>query len=677
MSAAMNQASRPERGSGLGAWHGIGTRPVQFASSKLILRLRGWRRAGGRLRAVSGPIAIAALVTVLLVLGAGPLSFIELRAFDALFALTPPHHPDPRIVIVDAGSRPEVFNDLRAPGDTPDKGGCEIPRRAYAEAALRLSRWGAKVIVFDLMFQRPCKYEDAYLARALRQAGRVVVAAVTKVRPGAVGLEQPVEPIGSGVWGVGSPAAYRPNETVRSVPLVARDDDSGRSYFSLSLLAFACFNGTRPADINLNEGQWVEACGRRMPLLAGERIQVLPIGRLARATEANTGAAAAFDVVHEENAQASRRPRTWDIFLINWAGPKGTIPSVLLRDVLDMTEAQGREAFAGKAVVIGRTDWDVHWTAIGPMPGPEVQANALNTLMSGNFLRPISPWGQTGLLLLFGLTTALVARRFRGHRSVAPAAVLMLAAGVMARQFFVMRGIWMYWFLTEASILGSWGLTTALERGKVTRLLARFVPSFIGRPEAHGLGEVRTMDATLLFSDIRRYSSTAEQLSAHHMLNLLNLYHHAVEDIITKHGGTVVKTPGDAILAAFWRDVKGLNHAACALRAGQEILTNLPTLSRDWREAGVQFEMGIGINAGPVAMGLVGKHHLEPTVIGDAVNVSQRLETLTKTLGYPLIFSESVKVRLHEEVGAVCLNEVTVTGRQAPIKVYGIAGPFA
>jgi adenylate cyclase len=133
-----------------------------------------------------------------------------------------------------------------------------------------------------------------------------------------------------------------------------------------------------------------------------------------------------------------------------------------------------------------------------------------------------------------------------------------------------------------------------------------------------------------------------------------------------------VKTPGDAILAVFWQERRGVSHSACALRSAREILANLPKLARAWEAVGVKFDIGIGINAGPVAIGLVGKRHLEPTVIGDNVNIAQRLEDLTKTLGCPLIFSESVRERLGEDVEAACLDEVSVKGRKAPIRIYGM-----
>lgn len=626
-------------------------------------------------RSVASLAATSLLTVVVLVVLAPRLSFIEVRVLDLLYRMIPAGSADPRIVLVDVGDDPSAYEQWRAEGDAPPAG-CEIPRRAYAEAVRRLSRWGAKAVVFDLMFMRPCQYEDAELAQAFQQARNVIVAASTKAKPGAVGLAPPVPPLDQAVWGVGSPAAHQPNETVRSVPLVVRDRDSGDEYLALSLLAFQRFMDLEPAQMQLSDGRWLLAADRRVPLISGESIRLLPLGGSEGRPDT---AVAAVEVVRGGNVEEVPQLTTWNAMLINWVGPKGTIAPLLLSDVLAMDEISGPEQFEGKAVIIGRMDWDEHWTAVGAMPGPEVQANALNTLLSGAFVRAmypsVSPWVFLAVLAAFAAVTTLAVRRLRGFRATLSVIGLIVVAVVLSRQLLVARGLWLYPFYCGASVLLAWGFTTASKSEKVTSMLSRFVPSFIGQPGARGLGEVRTLDATMLFSDIRRYTGISEQLAAEQMLALLSSYRSAVEDIIAKHGGIIIKTPGDAILAVFWQEIGGVNHAASAVEAGREILENMPALAEAWESAGVGFEIGIGINAGSVAMGLVGKRQLEPTVIGDAVNVAQRLETLTKDLGYPLIFSESVREQLHQDVGATPLDEVTVRGRTLPVKIYGVAGP--
>jgi class 3 adenylate cyclase len=616
---------------------------------------------------------MAAFIVFVVALLAPRLSFIEVRALDVLYALRPARQPDPRIELIDSSGDASVYDWLRDPRE-PSGSGCKIPRRAYAEAARRLSRWGAKVIVFDIWFERSCEYEDERLAEAFGEAGNVIVAATTKTKPGAVSLQGPVSPINEAVWAVGSPVGLQPNETLRSMPLLLRDRDTGQEYLALSLVAFQYFEGEEAGSAQVEEGRWLLTAGRRVPVLSGEKIHLLGSGAGAAAGEAD--ASAVVQVVQGDNVEHIPGLKTWNTLLVNWVGPEGTFHPHHLSDVLAMEDDKaGRRLFGGKVVIVGEMDWDAHWTAVGDMPGPEVQANALNTLMSGEFIRPISSRAMLGVLLILVLATSSAVRRFRGIRAAGAVLFLVVASVVLARQLLMDRGLWMYVFYCQLGIGLPWGVTVAAKSDKVTSLLTRFVPSFMGKPETPGVGEVREMDASILFSDIRGYTGMAEQFSAAETLTMLSSFQGAMEDIITRHGGTIVKTPGDAILAVFWEDVNGHNHAACALRSGQEILRELPRLGRSWEEAGAKLAIGIGIDAGQVAMGLVGKRHLEPTVIGDAVNVAQRLETLTKTLECPLVFSENVRERLREEVAAVCFDEVTVRGRETPLRVFGVPGP--
>jgi class 3 adenylate cyclase/CHASE2 domain-containing sensor protein len=628
-------------------------------------------KRGRILTILASPPAIASAAVVVLMLLAPGLSFVEVRAFDLLYRLIPPSGLDSHVAVVDIGDDPEVYEHLRrCHGDNE----CEIPRAAYAEATRRLSRWGAQTIVFDLMFSRHCDEEDEELVKAFDEAGNVVVAATTKVRPDAVSLKAPaIDPDVEHVWGVGSPVAHRPNETIRSVPLLVCDYDTGREYRALSLVAFQCFSGARPGEEQVTDGQWLATGGSRVPLIAGERIHLLPSGQSAEASP--DSAVAAVEVVSGGNAARVAGLQTWNAVLVNWSGPKGTINSYSLQDVLLWNEEAGREAFGGKAVIIGRRSWDEHWTAVGAMPGPEIQANALHTLISGRFIRPMAPWAFLLLLFGFACTTSFAVRRIKVLRATFFIVLLMVVALAVSRELLARKGIWAYMFLWQASILLAWGITLSAQSNKVAAVLQRFVPAFMAGTGQRELEEVRTRDASVLFSDIRNYTTISEQLGAETVLRLLGPYRAALERIVRDHGGAIVITPGDAILAVFWQDHRKANHPTCAVRAGREILVKLPELGKPWEEAGVALQMGVGVNAGPVAMGFVGEQNLEATVIGDAVNVSQRLESLTKELGYPLILSESVQSRLKEDVGAIYLDEVTVRGRKLPIKVYGVVGP--
>ncbi len=622
----------------------------------------------GRLwRILASPGTIAVVVVMLVVVLAPSLSFIEFRAYDVLFQSLPRRTLDPRVVVVDLGEDPSVYDGDRVCPPPPE--GCEIPRRVYAKAARKLSAWGAKAVVFDLMFARPCPFEDAELAKAFKEAGNVIVAATAKVKPGAVSLEPPIAPLGPAVWAAGSPVAHQPNETVRSMPLIMCDQTSGQEYSALSLLAFQRFKGSEPSEVKLSEGRSLVTAGSTVPLATGEQIHLLAQAGKAP-EESGAGVAAGVTVVRGGNARRVRQQETWDAMLINWSGPKGTIKPLLLTDVSAMNDQDGQATFGGKAVIIGRRSWDEHWTAVGSMPGPEIQANALSTLISGDFIRPLNPWGFLALLAALGATTSLVVRRVRAlHAALIVALLITLVFGI-ARELLRRQSIWLYVFQADIGILLAWGVTMTAQSGKVAGLLQRFLPGF-----AAGIGGMRTQDATIVYSDIRSYTTISEQVGPEGMLRLLTPYRLAIEGIIKRHGGDIGITPGDAILAVFWRDFRKINHATCAVRAAREMLAAIPSLAEVWEAAGASLEVGVGVNSGPVAIGHVGEQRLEATVIGDAVNVAQRLETLTKDLGYPLIFSESVALRLMEDVGAIDLGEVTVKGRQEPIRVHGVIGP--
>jgi class 3 adenylate cyclase/CHASE2 domain-containing sensor protein len=608
-------------------------------------------------RAIAGRAAMVLIVLAVLSVLAPRLSENEVRVLDFLYSVTPCRALDRPIALVDIDDpkRPECSCG-------PTGAACRVPRHFYKDLVDRLRTWDAKVIVFDLRFEHPCpdSDKDKHLAEAFEAAGNVIVAAcIPQPEQQPVNLEPPPGRLGEAVWAVGSELLHDPTRTVRCVPLLAIDRDSDdmdsdQQYWAISLLAFERLHGVGPHSA-VARGDSVEVAGVTVPVVREERICLLRV---------DPPADLSFRV--EGGSRPSWVPETLNAMFINWAGPDGTFRKFRIGTVLEMEYAWGQSLFDGKAVIVGHGD-DSLPTPMGYMSGMEVHANALNTLVSGAFIRAVPWWAMLAIMGLFAGVTGEAVRRFRGVRAAGAALLLMAAAAILARQLLAGWGLWMYLFCCDLGIVLTWGATSVAESDKTTDMLSRFVPSFLQGQGGSVPGQVRTMEASVLYSDIRGYTGMAEQLHAEEVMRTLEPPQKAAEEAIVRHGGAIVKTPGDAIVAVFWRNAGGRNHATCAVQAGEELL-------EAWATMGAGLEIGVGIDAGEVAMGLVGTHHLEPTVIGDAVNVAERLERLTKTLGCPLVFSESVRERLPAEVQAVRLDEVTVRNRRMPLQVYGLRG---
>lgn len=623
--------------------------------------------------AVGSPPVIAAIVVLLLLIFSRSLSFIEWRAYDLLWKLTPASGLDERVVVIDMGKNNAEYDPYRpAPVDGGPTCSCDesTPRAVYAEAVNRLADWGAKVVVFDLYFSRACPLEDPALAEAFKDAGNVVVAATTEIISDVVLFDDPASGLGKEdtAWAVASPVASKPNQDIRSVPMRIIDVET-RDRLALSLQGFMRFAGVGPEEYEMAENGDLLVAGARVPLLSGEEIPLLRPGGPTETDTIDTG-------VELKKGSAKVLLESWHAMLINWSGPPGTIEPMPMTDVLEMGPEMGRAAFEGKAVIIGDEEWDQKQTAVGPMPGPQIQANALHTLISGRFIRPTNQWLYLLWLLLLGSLSSWSVRRIKALRTPYVLALLLMLSYGLAQQLLSRWQILHYPFFSIACVGASWGATLAVHSGALGNLLRRLVPKFMAGTGAQDLREIRTTEATVLFSDIRNFTTISEKLGAESMMGLIGEYRRQVEKTIGAHGGTIVVTPGDAILAVFWQDHDGANHATSALRSGREVLTNLPEWATSWEAEGVPLDIGVGINTGTVAMGALGEEDMHVTVIGDAVNVAARLESLTKDLGRKLIFGDETRLQLQEEVDPVFLDEVTVKGREEPLKVYGVPDPY-
>lgn len=186
-------------------------------------------------------------------------------------------------------------------------------------------------------------------------------------------------------------------------------------------------------------------------------------------------------------------------------------------------------------------------------------------------------------------------------------------------------------------------------------------------------GEQRAV--TVLFSDIRNFTTLAEKMPPPELLRFLNEYVDLMIDAVTRHGGHVDKIMGDGLMVVFGAPVDDASHAQSALRAAAAMRQALVgyNVARAQRLE-EPLRMGIGIHSGPVITGNVGcaSYKMEYTALGDTVNLASRIESLTKELGADLLVTEDTVAAAGSSFKATLVREVQVRGRLASVKVFAV-----
>jgi adenylate cyclase len=219
-----------------------------------------------------------------------------------------------------------------------------------------------------------------------------------------------------------------------------------------------------------------------------------------------------------------------------------------------------------------------------------------------------------------------------------------------------------------------------LERERVRDVFSRFVPEPVvdevlrRTDDDLRLRGVR-VNGTVLFSDLRGFTSFAETIAADEVLEVLNDYLSHMSDAILDCGGTLVAYQGDGIMAVFGAPIEADDHADRAVAAARDMLgERLPRFNRNLRENGLGdgFRMGIGLNSGPLMSGTVGsRRRLEYTAIGDTTNTASRLQAMTKGTAHSLLIAESTRELLRRPADdLVFVAEREVRGRRARIRLW-------
>jgi adenylate cyclase len=222
-----------------------------------------------------------------------------------------------------------------------------------------------------------------------------------------------------------------------------------------------------------------------------------------------------------------------------------------------------------------------------------------------------------------------------------------------------------------------------LEKRHLRGLFGRFLSSEIidQMVESSDLSALnRRANITVLFSDIRGFTTLSELLAPEQVVAILNPYLEAMAQIIYRHGGTIDKYEGDAIMAFFGEPIAYADHAVRAVRTAVDMHLALDGLRTKWRADGTlpkeaSFQIGIGLNSGEAFVGLLGsEHRINYTVIGDNVNLSSRLQDLTKTYKWPILVSASTYDQIKDEFDGEFAADVKVKGKSEAVGVYRVLG---
>ncbi len=541
-----------------------------------------------------------------------------------------------------------------------------LPRDYLAGLILGLRKSGARLIGLDVDLRRPTTPAyDRALAAAIHgapgdPAAPVVVARTLVPVPGPGG-EVRFRPRQLYVAALEADSGFAevPKDEdgfFRRIPLVVSLPD-GQFFPSLSLMLLARLGGQDagalarrlggPEPIELPLPEWDEARGR---LIDSSPLHFF-------------------------------RDDDWKINFIGPAGSFLTISSDAVYQIgVSDQEIAWDNPLRDRIVLVGATfeeSRDAYPTPHGIMPGVEIHANILHTLLARSQIRPVA-WG-TSLILQLVLCLGLSAL----FTVVRPTRALLISLGgaalvtIVLNSWTITAGTYWFDFLTPIlAIRASSSLHDAMERHRIRESFHQY----IGREVADRLyhddpaltGQRRTV--SVMFTDLRDFTTLSEAMAADEVARQLNEYFPMMVEAVQQHQGIINDFIGDAVMAVYGAPLDNPGHALDAVRTARKMQAGLAALNAEWEARGLPtLKMGIGIHTGTVFAGNVGSPKRKKyTVVGDAVNVAARVEGLNKELQTTLLITGDTYAAVKDVAEVKDCGELKVKGRHQAVRVYEV-----
>ena len=628
----------------------------------------GWLARQWGARFIAAP-SVAGIIIVLRL--AGLLQPLELNALDEFFRLRPAEPADLRIVIVGIDE-----SDIRQQGEWP------IPDGALARLLTKIEQQQPRAIGLDIY--RDLKVEPGHeeLVKVFENTPNLI--GIKTIGQDSKGLAVNPPPVLERLGQVGAnDLVLDPDSRIRR-SLLFLEDQSGNTATTLAaILAF----------------MYLEADGIN-PQNAADNPENLQLGKavFARFKENDGGYAGTY-------AQGYQ-------ILTNFRGPRGSFKTVSMTDVLDNRIPP--DLMRDRVVLIGAvaaslpdvfsTPFDGGlFAAPSRTPGVEVHANLTGYMIDAALGdRPvIQVWSEPveWLWILAWSLVGVALAWFCPSPSVTAIAV-SIAGGICAGGSYLAFLVG-WWIPVVPSILATVGSAVAIvgylvqverqERQVVMNLFGRHVTPKIAEAIWHDRyqlieqGELtpQEMTATVIFTDIKGFSTIAEQLEPKILMPWLNEYMKAMVEAVLEQNGTIDKFIGDAVMAVFGVPIASTSpeeiaaDAMAAVQCAVAMAAKLQSLNERWPQQGLpQIAMRVGIATGSVMAGTLGSdRRLDYTIIGDTVNVAARLESFDKSLDggiCRILISEETHRYVREKFTTKAIGSVLLKGRQQEEEIYQV-----
>ena len=368
-------------------------------------------------------------------------------------------------------------------------------------------------------------------------------------------------------------------------------------------------------------------------------------------------------------------------FLINYVGKPKSFKTFSFADAVN--ERIGKDEFKDKIVLIGATSPDLHDDYFVPtssgkaMPGVEVHANAIQTMITKSFLKNQGYWSTVLVILITALITALILSRINIWVGAAITLALVVVYAFVAIYVFnaglILNIIYppLAAILTFILILTMYYIMEEKNKRWVINIFGKYVSKEVAneilkkaeQDKVELSGEER--EVSILFADIRGFTAMSEKMQPKEVVSMLNKYLGAMTEAVFKHNGTLDKYIGDCIMAVFNAPLDQKGHALLAVKTALDMQM---TIKKIHEKDKMKVMAGVGINTGNAVIGNIGsKERLDYTAIGDSVNLASRLCGAAEA--GQIIISESTYNLVKDAIIVKKLEPIKVKGKENPINI--------